>query len=410
MLSQDDAAAGTLAPAAAPSSAAELIKVVQQLWPEGLVSELVPGDEGVSSTRYAFVPSRRSARFLVPLPGRTAAGTTLRKYSAALSPREIAARAVMSMAFRAGGSSVLRDRVAVLGEHRSLRRFLSERFGTPVSFSISIGTARVNRKPVLQVFDARGRTLGYAKVGSTAQVIADIRAEAAALREVEGRLGPQIVAPRVLALEEWEGSVVLLLSPLAISMWQPLQSRWRPPTRHMQVLNEAFAEPDQLLPETSMWRGMAGSLGALVPGPRREALVELVAELEARSEGRAARVGAWHGDWTSWNMAASGRKVMLWDWERFERGVPAGMDQCHFLANAATREKGFTADVLLEALDGLQPAGQHLTAADLVVGAYLGRLALRYSEAAQGPGGHLITGRADVVTIAFDRWLTRRAA
>lgn len=405
MLSKPDAFTATAAPVAARSSADDLLKVVQQLWPEGLVSEPGPHDDAVTSVSYAFVPSRSSARFLVPLPHRATAGRTLRKYSAALRPGEIAQRSFTSVAFHLGGSSILRDRVGVLGEQRSLRTFLSGWFGTPVSFSISIGTARVNRKPVLQVFDRKGRTLAYAKVGSTEQVIADVQAEARSLRQVEDVLVPEIVAPRVLGTEVWEGSFVLLLSPLSISLWQPHRGQWSPPTRQMQLLNEAFSEPDQLLVQTPMWQRMRRGCDAL--GPARAGFTAMLDQLEARSQGRPVRVGAWHGDWTSWNMARGRRKVLLWDWERFERGVPAGMDHHHFVVNAATRERGFTAEVILTAMEGLRPAGQHSTASDLVAGAYLARLALRYTEAAQGPGGHLIAARADVAMLALDRWLAR---
>ena len=53
---------------------------------------------------------------------------------------------------------LLRQRVEIRGGHDGLAEHLSEVLGTRVSFSISIGTARVNRKPVLQVFDEDGPT------------------------------------------------------------------------------------------------------------------------------------------------------------------------------------------------------------------------------------------------------------
>jgi len=408
VLKRDDAAGGTVAPVAAPSSASDLVKVVQQLWPEGLVDEPAAGQDTVAPVSYAFVPRRSSARFLVPLSNHVSAGRTLRKYSASLTVNEIAQRTAMSVAFRLGGSMMLRDRVTVLGEHRSLRAYLSEWFGQPVSFSISIGTVRLNRKAVLQIFDSRGRTLAYAKVASTQRVIDDVQAEARALRRIEGRLPREIVAPRVLGTEVWEGSYVLLISPLEISMWQPLRGRWSPPVRQMQLLNEAFAEPDQLLGETAMWQRLQDACAALVPGAVRDTIGHLLEEVANRAEARPLRVGAWHGDWTSWNMARGrGRNVLLWDWERFETGVPAGMDHCHFLVNAAVRERRFSAKAIVAALDGLQPAGQHSTASDLVVSSYLARLALRYTGGAQGPGGHVISGRAEILVRALDAWLSR---
>lgn len=397
-----------VAPTATPSSAADLMKVVQQLWPEGLLDEVTADEDAVASVSYAFVPNRSAARFLVPLSNRVSAGSTLRKYSASLTVGEIAQRTAMAFAFRLGGSSVLRDRVTVLGEHGSLRACLSQWFGQPVTFSISIGTARVNRKPVLQVFDSSGRTLAYAKVASTVQVVEDVQSEAETLVTVEHDLPREIVAPRVLGTLTWEGSYVLLLSPLQISMWQPVRGRLSPPVRQMQLLNEAFAEPDQFLAQVPMWQRMLLDCDGLADGPARETLAALMAEIDARSESRPMRVGAWHGDWTSWNMARGRRgKVLLWDWERFETGVPAGMDHSHFLVNAAVREAGFSARTILSAFDGLHPAGQHTTASDLMIGCYLARLALRYTEGAQGPGGHLIAPRAEILVDALQGWLSR---
>jgi len=40
--------------------------------------------------------------------------------------------------------------------------------------------------------------------------------------------------------------------------------------------------------------------------------------------------GAWHGDWVPWNMARDGARVVLWDWEHYEEGVPRGFDALHF--------------------------------------------------------------------------------
>ena len=39
--------------------------------------------------------------------------------------------------------------------------------------------------------------------------------------------------------------------------------------------------------------------------------------------------GAWHGDWSPWNMHAGGHTVFVWDWERFTRRTPVGFDALH---------------------------------------------------------------------------------
>ncbi|HZI37787.1 MAG TPA: hypothetical protein VFF24_05730, partial [Acidimicrobiia bacterium] len=51
--------------------------------------------------------------------------------------------------------------------------------------------------------------------------------------------------------------------------------------------------------------------------------------------------GAWHGDFTPWNMARSGATTYLWDWER-AAPAPAGLDLLHFLFQGVCRFEGQT--------------------------------------------------------------------
>ena len=46
-------------------------------------------------------------------------------------------------------------------------------------------------------------------------------------------------------------------------------------------------------------------------------------------------VGAWHGDWTSWNCLSRSGQLSVWDWERFAHSVPAGFDRLHYFLNRA---------------------------------------------------------------------------
>jgi len=51
--------------------------------------------------------------------------------------------------------------------------------------------------------------------------------------------------------------------------------------------------------------------------------------------------GAWHGDFTPWNMARLGRATYLWDWERAQP-APVGLDLLHFLFQSVCRFDGRT--------------------------------------------------------------------
>jgi hypothetical protein len=58
------------------------------------------------------------------------------------------------------------------------------------------------------------------------------------------------------------------------------------------------------------------------------ALADAVRATESAAD-VAVRFGAWHGDWTPWNMAQGEDEVLVWDWEHFEAGVPLGYDVLH---------------------------------------------------------------------------------
>jgi hypothetical protein len=388
-----------------------LIETVEHLWPNGTVVEAADGtDSSTPASWYAFVPNAEEARFLLPLHGRTSAGEAVRKYSSSLTVREIAQRALLSLAFRFGGTVMLRDRVAVVGEQESLRSYLSEVLGEEVTFTISLGTARVNRKPILQIFSGKGRTLAYAKLGNSVQALGDVQAEARALRRIEGRLPARFEVPALLHTGTWRGVFVLLLSPLRISMWQRPGGQLAVPTAEMQLLSESFPEPDRRFEESTLWADFQRWLEALDDGPVRAQLASLLPALATLAPEHPLRMGAWHGDWTSWNMARSHHRLLLWDWERFETGVLQGLDHCHFLVNAHTRRDGSDAGTVLRALRGVQPVGQAPDATAVTVGAYLARLALRNSIAAQGPTGSLIAGRAQSFIEALRLWTSEHTS
>lgn len=102
-------------------------------------------------------------------------------------------------------------------------------FGETVDVSLGLGTARTNRKPVLQVFDARGRSLAFVKVGENSVTEPLVRAEAASLRRLgECELPRLLEVPRLLHLGRWEGATVVAMTALETSHWQPHPSVHHP--------------------------------------------------------------------------------------------------------------------------------------------------------------------------------------
>lgn len=131
-----------------------LVETVQSLWPnaEATVSRSRRSDPGVVA-EFAVVPHLRSPRLLLPTQDAGAAARALRRFNTAASLRETGGRAALSVGVRAGALAAFADRIVVRGhDDGSVAEHLSGLLGETVRFSLGIGTARVNRKPVLQVF------------------------------------------------------------------------------------------------------------------------------------------------------------------------------------------------------------------------------------------------------------------
>ncbi|MGW4957748.1 hypothetical protein ACWEPL_11015 [Nonomuraea sp. NPDC004186] len=177
--------------------------------------------------------------------------------------------------------------VVVPGEG-SIATYLGEVFGQPVETVLHVRpAARANRKPVLEARSG-GRLLAFVKIGDSARARALITAEAAALRRLAGLELDTVVPPAVLHHGSWRGLAVLALSPL--------------PVRRGRV--------------------------------SRPLLLDAVREIAATGGPRT----AWHGDLAPWNMCPSpDGRLLVWDWERYELGVPYGFDAVHHFFQRALR-------------------------------------------------------------------------
>ncbi|MCR6032926.1 hypothetical protein GGQ22_15985 [Nocardioides sp. zg-579] len=371
-----------------------LVATFGSLWPGAAVTARPDG-------RWALVPNARRPRQVVPVSSRLAAGRTLCRFSSDSSPAQVVRRVAGAAVVGATRGALLGTRVGLSGEPvDSLARHLGELMGQPVTFSVGIGSERVNRKPVLQVFDERGRTLAFVKIGDSEVARADVTAEGANLRRVAAAPLRDVVAPRVLHESWWRDRVVLVLEPLGslrASLPRPRRARTAPPLAAMDDLARAFAEPGTPLEDLAWWseqRRLSLQMADLDQGRRLRVAMD---RLEVLADGRAWPVGAWHGDWTPWNMAPAARgRVHLWDWERFETGVPRGLDRMHHAVNVATVRHGASPEVVVGAL----PAGS--VTERVLAGAYLVAVTNRYLLLAATERGEHIRDRGSCVLAALE--------
>jgi hypothetical protein len=328
------------------------------------------------------------------------------RFSAALSTPDTVRRLGVSGLLRARAGAAFPDRIIVTERAGSLRGYLGDVFGEPVDFSLGLGTARANRKPVLQVFDARGRSFAFVKIGGTAVTEALVRAEAASLQRLaEAELPRELEVPRLLHLGIWEGASVVAMTALVTSFLQRPHRQFDVPLDEMRRFHAVFGEGSRPLTESPLWHKMVMVQESLASSRIRERLREALEHLSRAAEDRPLPLGASHGDWTPWNMGRRQGRLQLWDWERFETGVPLGLDRCHYGVNAVTRRDGLDIDTVLQGLELAGVTADARAEDHLAAAVYLAAITCRYLVGAESDLGHTIAGRSLVMLETLCHWL-----
>jgi hypothetical protein len=259
---------------------------------------------------------------------------------------------------------------------------------------------------VLQVFDAKGRSLAFVKVGDTATASAHVTREAENLALLSAKDFSTLELPGVISFASWRSMTVLVMSALNTvpAARGPRFARLR--ERALLELNEAFPYKDSPLSQTPFWMGLRRHYVQLTDDTVRFRFGECLDRLETAFRDQILSVGAWHGDFTPWNMARHGRRLQLWDWERFEEGVPAGLDQLHYPLNLHLRGAGTTLAAILDGLElgapGFRIPHRLTRRTHAVLGAYLAAISLRYLLGAQGEGGEAISTKSMLMLEALE--------
>lgn len=352
------------------------------------------------------LPSRQSPRLLVPADNPLAAARAMLRFSAALSGPDTVKRVGVSTLLRGRVRTAFPDRIVVAERAGSLREHLGDVLGEPVDFSLGLGTARANRKPVLQVFDRRGRSLAFVKFGGTPATDALVEAEAASLQRLGGAgLPERLEVPRLLHVGRWGGSSLVVMTALHTVLWQRPSRQFDLPLDEMALLHGAFGDGSRPLAEMPLWDTMVAAQSSLAPSSVRDRLEEALDLLRTGSADRPLAMGAWHGDWTPWNMSRRRGQLQLWDWERFETGVPLGLDRCHYAVNAVCRRDGVSLDSVRRGLDLARVERVAPEESRLVETAYLAAITSRYLVGAESELGDVIADRSLVMLEALCDWV-----
>jgi hypothetical protein len=377
------------------SSSTELVRASSDARDDGVVRE------------FLVVPSARRPRLVVPSSTPRASAAALRRYSHALGGRERLTRALLAGALRTGlVDRVPTDRLRVAAELggadgiRAIEDHLARILGVPrVCVSFGVGSPRANQKPVLHALTPDGRSLAFVKVGDTEVAKALVRREAAALEAVGAAGLRRVASPRLLHLGPWNDVDLLVQSALRTPVRRPRRAPAVPLAAMLEVAGVGGIT-DSPFARTALWERLRAAPAAVLDPADAERLDRLVTEVGDQAGETPRPTGAWHGDWTPWNMAWLGPRLQLWDWERFDPGVPLGFDLVHLqLQDWLTRGPSALTP---EPRPDVEPWLQRLGVPDpaLVVRLYLVELTSRYLLASQEAIGGPLRDRT--------RWLLSR--
>lgn len=364
-----------------------LLTRLRQVWPEPVRLSLRRLGSGPGTT-YLVLPSVRHPVLLVPAddPG---AATAIRRFDegqrAGFLQRALAARAQQHGLLRFAPL----HRVVVDGPDVGLVPMVREAVPDAATVVVRLGRPRHGRALVLQALAADGRSLAFAKC-AFGRRIEDLRREHASLTELGTEPAPGLRAPRVMGFHDAADRAVLILEALAPD---------RPATEDgipVDVMRSFAATGDGglvRLRDTMAVVRLDEGIEALADDTARRWLRRSLDELLDELGGVPVRTGAWHGDWVGWNMARDGDRVLLWDWEHHETGVPMGLDHVHHLAQQLRMRAGTHPGVEDRWLAMAQQAlaedwDVHGSAAEATLRLYLLMVNLRYVEDRSGdPSG-----------------------
>lgn len=298
--------------------------------------------------RYVVIPSTRRPQILAPARAPAAAAAAVTQFSNGAPARTRLASAAAARALRAGvAQRLIRGRASIsvapgVGDADLPGLVLSHHLAGALDLpradlAVRVGAARPNGKPVVQVSAPDGRVVAYAKVGWNDLTRKLVAAEAVALRDLAGTPPAAFTTPEVLHAGDWGGMSITAVVPAMGG--RPHVSPEPPPEATRELALGAAVERGPLA-ESAWWQGLLGRIDAAGGEEQRAAAGRIAASFGDRD----LAFGRSHGDWTPWNMAEVGGRLVVWDWERAASGSPVGLDAVHYCLLVALNARGLERD------------------------------------------------------------------
>jgi len=388
-----------------------LLDTVASLWPTARVS-IAPGRRRPGRKELIYVPNSDDPRLLIPAGHRRASSAALLRFNHFLPIGERLRRVLAAGGLRLGAERLLAHRIALIERETapdSIESYLSEVLGGEVVVSLGIGLTRATQKPVLQAFDPSGRSLAFVKIGDNAHTRELVCAESKALRLIAQHRWSALAVPTLLHVGNWHSFEVLVMSTLPVparpALRRPISV---PPVRSMRELARAFPEGNHWAASSGLMQRLRDDVQGIADEVTASTYCQALDRITERYSHTVLDFAAWHGDWSPWNMAWRGRRVLLWDWERFETGVPVGMDRIHYVLSALARTEGFTARTIVSAL-GLPSAREYARPSqqDVLGLLYLAAIVNRYLTSSHHEHPGPVQARAAAALEALS-WLSQK--
>lgn len=356
---------------------------------DGLQPLWGPGQTG-RTRAFLVIPSVDDPRLVVPTGRGRAAATVLH----ALRDGSTARARARSWAIR--GAALLGARATALPDPALLAAVAGHLgfAGSPddLVYGVHLGPRRANRKPVLAVAAPDGELLAIAKWGMNPLTDRLVAHEGEALQQLTSLPATSGVRiPSLIGSGALDGHPYVVQSPVPTSG----AGRWsleRATAAQVAVATSGGHgdAQDYLDRFARAWRRRgAAAADDREPAPSFAALARTWLD---RVGQMALAHGRWHGDWRRTNMALTPAGCAVWDWERFDSGVPLGYDALHLYltgrAGAVRDLDGLAAHLFEQAPRLLRPFGvDDRDGAELVTSGYLLELAGRYLDDRQSTAG-----------------------
>jgi hypothetical protein len=303
---------------------------------------------------YLALPRAANPRLLVPLGSRRAAATALARNHDATSKKARLARAALGAGLRIGLTQRVADRIDVFadpdlapGERSAhlLREHLREVFGRPdLEMAVILGVPRLNRKPVLQVLASDGTVVGYVKAAWNDLTAGLVRNEARVLADLAAAGPATFTPPAFVAAGPWGDLELICASALPNAERPDAAQVFDPPMAVIAEIAGLWGRSTASLGDSPYWAGVRERLAARNDSELLQGAVDWI---EKHFGAVDMAFGAWHGDFTPWNMARTDANTYIWDWER-AAPAPAGLDLLHFLFQTQCRFGGGTPERSVE--------------------------------------------------------------